>query len=111
MTILAVAHAADVGIHTEIQVQAALRLQRYIRSRNAMRSLRSITSKEAIAKLKAMFLDDRAIRAGAASNPLYATGVLAARNALRTDPQVVEALSQAWMAVNEAFGSPASMPS
>lgn len=110
MTILAVAHAADVGIHTEIQVQAALRLQRYIRSRNAMRSLRSITSKEAIAKLKAMFLDDRAIRAGAASNPLYATGVLAARNALRTDPQVVEALSQAWMAVNEAFGSPAGMP-
>ena len=57
-------------------------------------------------KLKSMFLDDRAKKAGAESNPLYTTAVLSARNTLRTDVRVIEALDHAWVKVKAAFGTP-----
>ena len=85
-------------------VQAAIWLQRLIRSRAAMRSFRAITTKEAIAKLRGMFIDDRARKAGADTNPLYANAVLASRNALRTDLLVVQALAHFWTNVNLAAG-------
>ena len=88
------------------ELDAARRLQRFIRSRAARRALRLITSKETIDKLKAMFLDDRAIKAGAASNPMYATGMLSARNQLRMDYHVISTLSRSWDTVRTALGVP-----
>lgn len=89
--------------HTPAEVKAALRLQRFVRSERARRALRLVTSKETIHKLKAMFFDQRALRAGADSNPLYATAVLSSRNQLRMDAKVVAALAQAWKMVKAAL--------
>ena len=88
----------------ERAAEAARRLQRFVRSRASRRAFEAVTSKEAIEKLKRMFFDDRARKAGAESNPLYTTAVLSARNVLRTDVQVVEALEHAWKQVKTAFG-------
>ena len=75
------------GADAQREMQAVLRLQRFVRSRAAMRRFRAITSKDAIMKLRSMFIDDRARSAGADLNPLYANAVLASRNALRSDPR------------------------
>ena len=50
-------------------------------------------------KLRAAFIDEVAAAAGAADNPLYSDRMLALRDQLRDDPQVVAALDQAWLSV------------
>jgi hypothetical protein len=87
------------------QMDAAARvLQKSFRSRRARAMFMALTSKENLQRLKGMFLDDRAKKAGAAYNPLYAMGALAQRDALRSHPQVVAALNDAWRLVTAAVG-------
>lgn len=83
---------------------AARVLQKAFRSRKARAMLAALTSKENLERLKAMFMDDRAKKAGAENNPLYAMGALAQRDALRSHPQVVAALGDAWRLVTAAVG-------
>lgn len=84
------------------RVAAARFLQRYVRSKKARKAFELLTSRETINKLKALFLDPRAIAAGAEKSPLYSLATLAARDALRTHASVVSALADAWESIQEA---------
>ena len=89
----------------EEQDAACRLLQRFFRSRKAKRAFEMLTSKETIQRLKDMFLDPKALAAGAADSELYTIGMLSARDALRTDPLVIAALDDAWSAATAAAGS------
>ena len=54
--------------------------------------------REAAAALRASYLDERAVRAGAESNAMYTNAALAARDALFKTDEVDAALSAAWTA-------------
>ena len=96
-------HAHAEGL--EAREAAAIRLQRFFKSRKSRRAFEALTSKETIARLKALFLDDRAKKAGAEASPLYTVAALSQRDALRNDARVVSALAAAWTAVTEATDS------
>ena len=57
-------------------------------------------------KLRALFMDKKAIEAGAMDNKWYKPMALGIREALRTAPEVVAALSDAWEAIHAACGRP-----
>ena len=83
---------------------AASVIQKSFKKAKARRMFNMLTSRETLDRLKAMFLDDRAKQAGAEQNPLYSMGALAQRDALRSHPEVVEALNEAWRLVTSAVG-------
>ena len=57
-------------------------------------------------KLRSLFMDERALAAGAADSVWYKPAALAIREALRTAPEVVQALNDAWEACSAAADSP-----
>ena len=89
---------------------AAIRLQRFVRSRKSRRAFAFLTSRETLDRLKALFLDDRAKKAGAEKSPLYSMQALAQRDALRHDAHVVQALADAWEGVCEASAAASAAP-
>jgi hypothetical protein len=81
---------------------AAVTIQHFARSRvlssgqsvsqSARNMWLNITNKEALEKLRALYLDERAIRAGARESALYTDEMLARREALRSHELVHRAL-------------------
>ena len=61
--------------------------------------------------LRALFLDQKAIEAGAADSHWYQPAALAIREALRRAPEVEEALDECWAACTSATGSPGGLSS
>lgn len=95
--------AADLPLPPPLtQEAAAIRLQRFRRSLKSRRAFELLTSRDTLERLKALFMDDRALKAGADKSPLYTMQALSQRDALRHLPRVVEALEAAWVAVREA---------
>lgn len=82
--------------------QAAITVQCVWRGRKR----RAILSRwqQAVAELRTTYMDDRALKAGANSNPLYSDAALAARDALRTTTEVERALAAAWAACRACVG-------
>lgn len=98
----------DVGLaamrrwQAEQKANAALVIQRCYRGRT---NRKQVTMwRGAITKLRESFIDKAAIDAGATANPMYSDAALAARDALRHHPSVVDALEEAWVACKQATG-------
>lgn len=86
---------ASAGDHAPSQQsEAASVIQRCWKGRKRRRLI--IRWREAAAALRASYLDERAMKAGAESSPLYTNAALAARDALRKTDEVEAALSAAW---------------
>ena len=79
------------------RTQAALFLQRYHRRKRDAVSWSTLLKE--LPKLRQTYMDETAVKAGAAANPLYSDRMLAAREKLREHPRVVEALDAAWEAL------------
>ena len=86
---------------------AAVTIQHFARARSRVLSSgqparnmwSNITNKEALGKLRAMYLDERAIRAGARESALYTDEMLARREALRSHELVYRALENIWVSI------------
>ena len=77
--------------------QAACVLQRAARNRAARASGRDMLSLwPSLAQLRALYLDEAALKAGAKDSSLYADEVIVQREALRNHPRVVAALQYFW---------------
>ena len=74
--------------------EAATKVQRMYRNRSQRMSWQTLLKE--IPKLREAYIDETALQAGAASNPLYSDRMLAAREKLRNDPIVVDAMDRAW---------------
>jgi hypothetical protein len=59
-----------------------------------------------VAELRKTYMDDRALKAGAADSPLYTDTALAARDALRSTTEVEASLAAAWAACRACVGRP-----
>ena len=94
---------------------AAVMIQRFVRSRvlssgQAARNMWSnITSNDALEKLRALYLDERAIRAGAKDSALYTDEMLAKREALRTHEVVHRSLENLWVSIPRVAADSLSM--
>lgn len=62
---------------------AARVVQACWRKHRAQRSLEQLTSRDAIVRLRSIFLDQRARAAGAEESPLYTLQAMSSRDALR----------------------------
>ena len=78
---------------------ALSKVEGVIRKRNSARAFTKV-----VEEAKSLFLDERALAAGAASNSLYSIAALAIRKGLSTDPVVEGALDEAWLAISTAVG-------
>ena len=87
-------------VPTEQREQAARCIQRCARSFKSRRMFPSMD------KLRALFMDEKAIQAGAKESKWYQPAALAIRESLRSAPEVVGALSDAWEACAAASSSP-----
>ena len=94
---------------------AAVMIQRFVRSRvlssgQAARNMwTNITSNDALEKLRALYLDERAIRAGAKDSALYTDEMLAKREALRTHELVHRSLENLWVSIPRVAADSLSM--
>ena len=86
--------AADAPTDLERRSIAASVVQRTFRNRSS--SIAWSTLLANVPKLRAAYIDQDAMAAGASSNPLYSDRMLAAREKLRDDPLVIRALDAAW---------------
>jgi len=94
---------------------AAVTIQHFARSRvlssgqsvsqSARNMWLNITNKEALEKLRALYLDERAIRAGARESALYTDEMLARREALRSHELVHRALENLWVSIPRVAAS------
>ena len=91
--------AAFLRANEERRWAAASVIQRCWKGRKARKLWRG-----AVDKLRSAFIDPRAQAAGAEDSPWYTDAALAARDALREDKAVGNALDDAWRAVAEASG-------
>ena len=78
----------------EARTAAAVRLQRFQRRKKEGDLWRQLLKD--LPKLRADYIDEAALVAGAADNPLYSDLMLASREKLRADERVVAALDAAW---------------
>jgi hypothetical protein len=85
---------AEVAVEGDYREVGARILQRFFRAKQQGAAWRELLAN--VPKLRQEYIDEAALRAGAASNPLYSDGMLAAREKLRHDPLVVQALDKAW---------------
>ena len=76
--------------HEEARTAAAVRLQRFQRRKKEGDLWRQLLKD--LPKLRADYIDEAALAAGAADNPLYSDMMLASREKLRADERVVAAL-------------------
>jgi hypothetical protein len=90
---------------------AAVTIQHFARSRvlssgqSARNMWSNIANKEALEKLRALYLDERAIRAGARESALYTDEMLARREALRSHELVHRALENLWVSIPRVAAS------
>ena len=78
----------------DARTQAAIRLQRFQRRKKEGNIWQQLLKD--LPKLRADYIDEAALAAGAADNPLYSDMMLASREKLRQDEKVVAALDAAW---------------
>lgn len=91
-------------VQEERRWAAACTIQRCVRGKKSRANIDMWMG--AVRKLRDSFIDERAVRAGVASNPMYSDANLAARDALRENETVLEALEDAWVACRNASGRP-----
>jgi hypothetical protein len=90
---------------------AAVTIQHFARARvlssgqSARNMWSNIANKEALEKLRALYLDERAIRAGARESALYTDEMLARREALRSHELVHRALENLWVSIPRVAAS------
>ena len=78
----------------EERTRAIVSLQRFVRAKKENFGWTDLIKR--LPELRRSYLDEAALAAGAADNPLYSGMALVAREALRTNPSVVAALDDAW---------------
>ena len=86
----------------EARLRAAITIQRAWRDRGKPKKKKKKKNSvrwPTIFELKAMYLDEDALAAGAEGSELYTDEALKAREKLRRDPAVVAALEKAWAAL------------
>ena len=86
---------------------AARRIQSFLRSRlRRGHGKRMLAMWPSLSRLKELYLDREAVKAGAKDSKWYTNEMIVQREALKNDPMVVAALAEAWTVITSASFSP-----
>ena len=92
--------AVSAGPSPESRTAAAITLQRFVRSRRMRKEGKGMLALwPSLSKLRGLYLDDRAIKAGAKESEMYTDEMIVRRETLRSDNLVQAALEEFWVSV------------
>ena len=91
------------GPSPESRTAAAVTLQRFVRSRRMRKEGKGMLALwPSLSKLRGLYLDDRAIKAGAQNSEMYTDEMIVRRETLRSNDLVQAALEEFWVSVPRA---------
>ena len=88
--------ATSQGVSADARASAALKIQR------SQRSSKSLFKFPSVAELKSLYIDSKALEAGAEGSKWYSSLALAAREHVRLSPEVQDACQAAWVGIMQA---------